>query len=76
MPTWRVLSRVDPTVPGAQAPVDVTLPDQAAAQARAATEKAKPWVVKASIHLCPHAQGETSGWYNCKDDPRAQYEEI
>ena len=30
---------------------------------------------KVSVHLCPHAAGELSGWYSCKDDPRAEYEE-
>lgn len=30
-----------------------------------------------SVHLCPHAAGEpASKWYNCKDDPRAEYEEL
>ena len=32
---------------------------------------------KVSIHFCPHAAGEpASEGYNCKDDPRAQYEEF
>lgn len=30
-----------------------------------------------SVHFCPHAAGEpASEWYHCKDDPRAQYEEM
>lgn len=74
MPNWRVLTVVDSTVPGAQPPVDLILPDRASAQARAAIEKARPWVVNVSVHLCPHAAGESSGWYNCKRDARAQYE--
>lgn len=37
----------------------------------------KKAVNKVSIHFCPHAAGEpASGWYNCKDDPLAQYEEF
>lgn len=76
MPNWRVLTRSDPTVPGAQPPVDIVLPDQAAAQSRVAVEKAKPWVTRASIHLCPHAAGEPSGWWDCKNDPRSFYVEV
>lgn len=30
-----------------------------------------------SQHLCSHADGElASTWYNCRNDPRAQYEEF
>ena len=76
MPIWRVMSKVDRTVPGAQAPVDLLLPEQANAKAQAVIEKNKPGVTAVSVHLCPHAQGETSGWYNCRDDVRAQYEEV
>lgn len=32
---------------------------------------------KVSVHLCPHAAGESlDEWYNCKDAPQAQYEEV
>jgi len=32
---------------------------------------------KVSVHLCSHTAGEPpSAWWNCKDDPRAQYEEL
>ena len=75
--TWRVMSRVNPALPGAVAAVDVRLSSQAAARARAAAERVRPGVVRATVHLCPHAAGEpASEWYNCKDDPRAQYEEA
>ena len=40
-----------------------------------AAAKAKPkkkLTSKVSIHFCPHAVGETDGWYNCKDDLRAE----
>lgn len=75
MPTWRVLTTINMEVPGAVPSVDVLLPSQAAARARAATERARLGVMKASVHLCPHAAGETSEWYNCRDDVRAMYEE-
>ena len=75
MPNWRILTTVDRTVPGAVPPVDVLALTQAVARGLATAEKAKPGVTKATVHLCPHAAGETSGWYNCKDDPLAMYEE-
>ena len=77
MPNWRVLTTVNQESPGAVLPVDLILPSQAAARARAATEKVRPGVIRASVHLCPHAAGEPAiTWYNCRDDGRAQYEEI
>lgn len=77
MATWRVLTVVDPLVPGAVRPVDQLLPSQASARARAATERGRPGVLRASVHLCPHAAGEPpSEGFNCKDDPRAQYEAL
>ena len=75
--TWRVMSHVNAALPGAVPAVDVLLASQAAARARAAAERGRPGVVRATVHLCPHAAGEpASEWYNCKDDPRAQYEEA
>jgi hypothetical protein len=77
MPTWRVLTVVDPQVPGAVRPVDQQLPSQAAARALAATEKGRLGVQRASVHFCPHARGEpASEGYSCRDDPRAQYQEL
>lgn len=77
MPSWRVLTTVDSTVPGAVPPVDVLALTQAAARGLATAEKAKPGVTKATVHLCPHAAGEPpSEWYNCKSDVRAMYEEV
>lgn len=77
MPTWRARTTVDQTVPGAQPPVDLLLPTQAAARTKAVEEKAKPWVTKVSVHLCPHAMGESADqWWDCRRDVRSQYEEI
>ena len=76
MPTWRVLTKVDVTVPGALPAIDVLVASPAAARTRAIAEKALPWVRRASIHFCPHAAGEpASAWFSCRD-PRAQYEEL
>lgn len=73
MATWRVLSTSDSlAVQG----VDLLLPTQTAARAQATTERVKPGIVRVSVHFCPHAVGEgADGWYNCKTDSRAQYEE-
>ena len=74
--TWRVLSRPDPAVPAAR-PTDLLLPTQAAARAQAAIERARPGIARVSVHFCPHAAGEpASAWWNCRDDVRAQYEEV
>ena len=73
MPTWRVLSTTDGTTPG----VDLRLPIQTAARAQAAVEKARPGVGRVSVHLCPHAAGEDPAtWFDCKEDARAEYEEV
>lgn len=77
MPNWRILTTVDRTVPGAGPPVDVLALTQAAARGLATAEKAKPGVIGATVHFCPHTAGESaSKWYNCKTDPRSQYEEF
>ena len=76
MATWRILTRTDATAPpGSQ--IDERLPSQAAGRTRLAIVRGLLGVMGASLHLCPHAAGEPdSEWYNCKDDSRAQYEEI
>ena len=72
MPTWRLLSQTDGTTPG----VDRRLPTQAVARAQAVIERARPGVRRVSVHACPHAAGEpATEWFDCKNDPRAQYEE-
>ena len=77
MANWRVLTTINPDILGVVPRVDVVLPSKAAARAIAVTEKIKPGVTKTSVHLCPHAAGEpASEWYDCKLDPRAQYEEL
>lgn len=77
MPNWRVLTTVDRTIPGAVPPIDVLALTQAAARGLATAEAAKPGVTKTSVHLCPHAAGESaSEWWNCRDDSRSQYEEV
>ena len=75
MPTWRVLTTI---MPGGPTPaVDLLLPTQVAARARAAIERARPGVTQTSVHFCPHAVGgPSSEWWNCKNDSRAQYEEM
>ena len=74
MPTWRVLSVVSMLSP--TPPIDILALTQAAARGLATAEKAKPGVMRVTVHLCPHAAGEGSpGWYNCKTDLRAQYEQ-
>lgn len=74
MARWRVLSRTNHL--SATRPIDLLLLTQAEARARAVSERAKPDVLLVSVHLCPHAEGEpASEWYNCKNDPRARYEE-
>lgn len=73
MATWRVLSRGTVGTPG----VDLLLPTQVAARAQAAIERARPGIVAVSVHFCPHAAGEESPtWFDCKEDPRAEYEEM
>ena len=77
MPVWRVLTRVDATVPGAGTPLDQRVADRATAQALARTQRGRPGVVRASVHLCSHAAGESATtWWDCRTDPRAQYEEV
>lgn len=77
MANWRVLTTVDPDFPDAVSSSDLLLPNQAAARARAATERVRPGVMKASVHLCPHAAGEpASEWWDCRNDVRSQYEEL
>ena len=57
--------------------MDVLALTQAAARGLATAEKAKPGVIGATVHFCPHTAGESaSKWYNCKTDPRSQYEEF
>ena len=74
MPMWRrIATDRDPNEAARVPPLDQRLPSQAAARA---IPRRKP-TERVSIHFCPHAAGEPSGeWYNCKDDPRAQYEEV
>mgnify|MGYP001592726434 CR=1 FL=1 len=77
MASWRVLTTVDSTVPGAVPPVDVLALTREAARGLATAGKAKPGVRKATVHVCPHAAGApASEWWNCRDDPRAQYQEM
>lgn len=76
MPTWRALTVTSAGAPQASRR-DEILPSQADGRARLAVIRVLPGVVRASLHLCPHAAGEpASGWYNCRDDVRAQYEEM
>ena len=76
MPTWRILTRTDITAPP-ESRIDERLPSQVAGRARLATVRVLPGVTGASLHLCPHAAGEPPNeWYNCKEDVRAQYEEL
>ena len=73
MPTWRRIEiDLDPDESKRQPPEDALEPSKEAAKAK----PKKKITSKVSIHFCPHAVGETSGWYNCKDDTRAQYEEF
>lgn len=75
MATWRVLSVVSMISP--TRPIDVLALTQAAARGLATAEKAKPGVLRVTVHFCPHAAGEGAEfWYNCKTDSRAQYEEV
>lgn len=78
MASWRVLTTVDSTVPGAVPRVDVLVLTQGAARGLAMAEKAKLGVRKATVHLCPHSAGEpASEWYPCNaSEPQAQYEEM
>lgn len=76
MPTWRVLTRTDAGAPPTSR-IDEVLPSQAAGRARLAAVRGLPGVTGASLHLCPHAAGEAPDlWYNCRDHPRAEYEEL
>lgn len=67
MAVWRRLEH-DPT-----RLLDEILPTQAAAKSKPKQNAGN----KVSVHFCPHSAGEpASEWYNCRTDPRAQYEEI
>ena len=67
MPTWR---RIETDLDGSEDTLEVS---KEAAKAKPKKKLGN----KVSVHLCPHAAGEpASEWYNCKDDPRTQYEEF
>lgn len=71
---WRIVARV---AQGRTPLLDEFPATQAAGRARLAALKGQPGVVRVSLHLCPHSQGEpASVWFNCKTDSRAQYEEA
>lgn len=74
MPTWRRIERdLDPDVTK-RAPVEDTLE---VSKDAAKTKPKKKATSRVSIHFCPHAAGEPAlAWYNCRRDPRAQYEEF
>ena len=74
MPVWRVLTSAPGAPPASR--LDEGLPDQAAGRTRLAAVRLLPGVMKATLHLCPHAAGERAGWWNCKRDPRAQYQVL
>lgn len=54
---------------------DEQFPDKASADIAKLNRK-KPHT-QVSLHLCPHAAGEpASEWWDCRNDPRSQYEEF
>ena len=73
MGTWRRIEiDLDPDESKRKPTEDTLEPSKGAAKAK----PKKKVTSKVSIHLCPHAQGELSGWYDCRNDPRAEYEEF
>ena len=74
MPTWRVIESGPESVERS----DETFSTEAQARTRRNQRRDRAGRVnRISLHLCPHAAGEDSMfWYNCKTDPRAQYEEF
>lgn len=75
MSQWRVIDIVE----SGRAPVMERVANRTAALARAAALKAARGAQpgRTSVHICPHSAGEpASEWYDCKADPRAQYEEV
>ncbi len=74
MATWRRIEvDLDPDEAKRQPPEDTLEVSKEAAKGK----PKKKVTSTVSVHLCPHAAGEpASAWYSCKDDPRAQYEEV
>ena len=74
MATWRrIETDLDPDVTKRGAAEDTLEVSKDAAKAKPKKKVGN----MVSVHLCPHAAGEpASGWYSCRDDPRAQYEEV
>lgn len=77
MPVWRVIT-IDLRALIDRNPSegrDEIFLDKASAKAAQALRK-NPHT-RVSVHFCSHAAGEPSSeWYSCRDDVRAQYEEM